>query len=119
MPNGRDVLIGSDAGKSRFWGVDTAKPLGAPLAVNAWILAARFDHVADELITASEEVALQRRNTPLPLAADCGTIAFQIQAMTGLKLQAGGGIEVLDRMAWQDALNSPHGVADAPPSQRP
>jgi WD40 repeat protein/serine/threonine protein kinase len=112
-PDGRDVLIGSDAGKSRFWDLDSEKPLGAPLDAAAWILAARFDPVTGEVITASEGVTLDRRRMPRPLAGDPETVAFRIQAMTGLRLQSGGSVQVLDRTAWQDAVNKSQTVDSA------
>jgi WD40 repeat protein/serine/threonine protein kinase len=113
-PDGRDVLVGSEAGKSRFWDLGSGKLLGAPVEADAWILAARFDSVTGDVITASEGVTLQRRSMPGPLTADSETITFQIQALTGLRLQPGGSIQVLDRTAWQDVVNKSHGVNSAP-----
>jgi len=102
-PDGRHVLIGSDVGASRFWDLDSGKPLGAPLDADAFILAARFDPVTGEAITASEGVTLQRRSLPRPLHGDSETIAFHIQATTGLRLESGGGIQVIDLTAWRHA----------------
>jgi len=102
-PDGRDVLIGSDVGASRFWDLASGKPLGAPLDADAFILAARFDPATSEAITASEGVTLQRRSLPRPLQGDSETIAFHIQATTGLRLQSGGGSQVLDLTAWRQA----------------
>jgi WD40 repeat protein len=112
-PNGRDVFIGNEPGKSRFWDLGSAKPLGARLEADAWILAAGFDPVTGEVITASEGVTLERWPMPRPLKGDSGTIASQIQAMTGLRLQPGGSIEVLDRTAWQAAVNLSHTLNSA------
>jgi hypothetical protein len=36
---------------------------------------------------------------------DSETVAYAIQAMTGLRLQPGGSVEILDRTAWQKAVN--------------
>ena len=104
-PDGRKVLIGSEDRKSRFWDLEAQKPLGAPLAADAWILAARFDPVTGEVITASEGAAVQRWPVPQGRAGDPEAITFQVQAMTGLRLQPGGGLQVLDRTAWHDAVN--------------
>jgi WD40 repeat protein/serine/threonine protein kinase len=104
-PDGRDVLIGSEIGTSRFWDLDAHRPLGAPLEADAWILAARFDPVTGGVMTASEGVTVQRRSVPQDCAGDPETIALRIQAMTGLRLQPGGGIQVLDRTDWRDAAD--------------
>jgi hypothetical protein len=102
-PDGQDVLIGSEAGKSRFWDLAAARPVGTPLEADAWILAARFDPVTGEAITASEGVTVQRWSVPRRLEGDPETIGFQVQAMTGLRLQEGGGIQILNRSMWLDA----------------
>jgi WD40 repeat protein/serine/threonine protein kinase len=101
-PDGSGVLIGSDGSKSRLWDLSSNRPLGAPLPADAWILAARFGKRASEVITASEGVTVQRQFVPVPLEGDPETIAFQIQATTGLMLQAGGGSQVVDIAAWRD-----------------
>jgi WD40 repeat protein/serine/threonine protein kinase len=117
-PDGRHVLIGSEAGKSRFWDLASGKPVGAPIESDAWILAARFDPITGEVITASEGMTLQRRFIPPPLEGDSETITFQIQTMTGRRLQPGGGIQVLDITAWRDAAAkcSPPAAATPRPS---
>jgi WD40 repeat protein/serine/threonine protein kinase len=102
-PDGRHVLIGSEVGTSRFWDLASGKPSGAPLMADGYMLAGRFDPATGEAVTASEGVTLQRWSLPRPLLGDPETIAFRIQAMTGLRLQPGGGIQVLDLTAWRHA----------------
>jgi WD40 repeat protein len=102
-PDGIHVLIGSDAGTSRFWHLESGKPSGVPLDADGFILAARFDPTTGEAITASEGVTLLRRSLPRPLRGDADTIAVHIQAITGLRLQSGGGSQVLDVAAWRHA----------------
>jgi hypothetical protein len=96
------VLIGSDGGKSRFWDLSSNKPLGAPLRADAFILAARFGPDASEAITASEGVTVQRQLVPVPVEGDPASVAFRIQAMTGLMLQSGGGTQVIDIATWRE-----------------
>jgi hypothetical protein len=100
-------LIGSEPGKSRFWDLAAGKPLGAPLEADAWILAARFDPSLRELVTASEGVTLQRRPVPQPRIGQVEAIAAEIQAMTGMRRQPGGGLEVLDITEWRENLAQP------------
>jgi hypothetical protein len=100
-PDGRDVLIGSEAGKSRFWDLASGKPLGAPLQTDAYILAARFDPSTREVTTASEGVTLDRRPAPRAQEGDAEAIACRIQSITGMRIQAGGGIQVLDITEWR------------------
>jgi WD40 repeat protein/serine/threonine protein kinase len=112
-PDGRRVLIGSDVRASRFWDLDSRRALGAPLEADAFILAARFDPATGEAITASEGVTLQRWSVPRALHESSETIAFHIQAVTGLRLQPGGGTQVLDLTAWRNATAKSRSPAPA------
>jgi hypothetical protein len=104
-------VIGSEPGKSRLWDLASGRPLGAPLEADAWILTARFDPRTQELTTVSEGVSLNRRPLPRPLEGDAETITRRVHAMTGTRLQTGGGIQVLDLAEWRQ-------VADQLPDQR-
>jgi WD40 repeat protein/serine/threonine protein kinase len=108
-PDGQDVLIGSEAGKSRFWDLASGRPLGSPLRNDAWILAARFDPSTREVTTASEGVTLSRWPVPRPLAGDAESIVRRVQAVTGMRHQPGGGIEVLDIAEWRRVADQPSG----------
>ena len=115
-PDGHDVLIGSEPGSSRFWDLASGKPLGAPLRADDWILASRFDPSGREVTTASEGVTLARRPVPQPVEGDAEAITSRIEAMTGMRHQPGGGIEVLDIAEWRQVADpSPGQPADGQP----
>lgn len=102
-PDGRHVLIGSEGGTSRFWDLAAHKPWGAPLEARAWVLAAHFDPTTGDAMTAREGVFIQRHRLPAHVEGDHQTIAARVQAMTGLGLEPGGGILVLDLAGWRHA----------------
>ena len=54
-------------------------------------------------MTASEGVLIQRHRLPARVQGDYQTIAVRVQAMTGLGLEPGGGILVLDMAGWRHA----------------
>jgi WD40 repeat protein len=98
-PDGQVTLTGSP-GSVQFWEASTALPLGPPLpCVGVWGLAFAPDR---EALLVSNNLGYRLFPIKRPVPDDAPRLALSAQVLTGLELDEGGAVQVLDAPAWND-----------------
>jgi WD40 repeat protein len=103
-PDGRILAVADGSNRVRFWDTRTGKPLGPAYSFPARIRSLRLTADSSTLVV---EDALGRawlwELSPLPLPGAPEQVGHWARTITGLELDAGGGIGGLDPAAWKKA----------------
>jgi WD40 repeat protein/serine/threonine protein kinase len=112
-PDGHTALIASIAGRARFWDVATGRPIGPPLWHHDRIQAVAFSSDGKTALTASKK-EVRRWAVPVPMDGDVRRVVLWSHTATGMELDAGGGVQLLDAPTWQERRRCLHQPADSP-----
>src|SRR5207237_1149031 len=99
-PDGKTVLTGSRDATARLWDALTGKPLGTPFAHQNWVVSVAVRPDGKTVLTGSEDKTARLWPVPQPLQADPERIEVWVQVITGMELDAGGAVRVLDAEEW-------------------
>jgi WD40 repeat protein len=107
--DGKTALTGSSDQTARLWDTATGKPIGPPLLHASPVRHVAFWHDGKTVLTAAEdELTPAHRGTGLaqfwqlstPVAGDAEQLELWIQVVTGMELEANGGVRALDAVTW-------------------
>src|SRR5207302_2203295 len=87
---------------ARLWDVATGKPLGPPLLHSGPVKDVAFWHDGKAILTAGEDKIARFWQLPIPMAGDAEQLELWSQVVTGMELEAHGGVRVLDAATWQE-----------------
>jgi WD40 repeat protein/serine/threonine protein kinase len=100
-PDGHWMATASWDGTARLWDAVTGRPLGPPLRHAGKVWAIAFDPQSQMLLTGAEDRQARLWRIPDPLEGSVERVVLWAQVLTGMELDAGGGIHVLDPQSWQ------------------
>jgi WD40 repeat protein len=106
-PDGRLLLTGSgdrDNGEVRLWDLSTAGAIVAPLRVQGAVTTVAFSPDGKTVLGGSAAGAVRLWKVPAPFSGEVGHLKLWIQVNTGLELDAGDAVVVLDAPAWRQRL---------------
>ncbi len=98
--DGRTVLTASEDGTARLWEVTTGKPWGPALMHQRGIWAAALSPDNRTVLTAGSNRAAQLWRVPAPLDGAAERTVLWAEVLTGLELDPGGVVQVLDAPTW-------------------
>jgi WD40 repeat protein/serine/threonine protein kinase len=105
-PDGKMVLTGSGDKTARLWDVVTGQPLGSPLPHQGAIQAVAFSPTGRTVATSSTDNNVRIWRVPAPVPGDTRHVAAWAQVLTGMELDAAGGIRWLPGPSWQERCQS-------------
>jgi WD40 repeat protein len=105
-PDGGTLLTGSADGSARLWDAATGKPIGPPLPHPGWVVAAAWSPDGQAVLTGGLDQTLLHGaahlwRLPPPVEGDAQRIGLWAQVVTGMALEPGGEVSVLDAATWQ------------------
>jgi len=101
-PDGAVLGVGCHDGSARLWDVATAKPLGPPMVQRSTIGAVTFTQDGSGLLTTAADGTTRSWPVPSPMGGDPDRIALGLQILTGMRMDAGQGVERLTALAWDE-----------------
>jgi WD40 repeat protein/tRNA A-37 threonylcarbamoyl transferase component Bud32 len=99
-PDGKMILTGSSDGRAQLWDVATGLPLGQPLVHSRAIRHVAFSPDGKKMATASEDHTARIWPVPQGVRGEPRQIRRNLQTGTGLALDQGGRLYVLDPATW-------------------
>ncbi len=99
--DGRTVLTGSEDGTARLWEAATGKPLGPPFRHRDAVQAVAFHPDGQRVLTGSRDQTARLWQLPLAVAGDVKQVVLWTQVLTGLELDAGGAVHILEPAEWE------------------
>jgi WD40 repeat protein/serine/threonine protein kinase len=93
-PDGRTLATGGFDRMTRFWDVATGRPLGPPLVHDHAVRVLVFHPDGGRVLTAGQELGVRLWQLPGATTTDTGRLVQEVQQLTGLKLNAAGGVVV-------------------------
>jgi WD40 repeat protein len=100
-PDGATLWIGSENRISWLYDVGTRKPVGIPLRHSDTLLASLFTGGGSQVQSAGEDRVVRVLAMMPTLEGDVEQIALWVEVITGLELEEGQAVRVLDAAAWQ------------------
>jgi WD40 repeat protein len=100
-PDGQTVLTGSFDGMARLWAAATGQPLGPPLQHQGVVWAVAFSPDGQTVLTGSADQTARLWHVPPPLKDTVERITVWLAVRTGMELDEGGVVHVLDAETWQ------------------
>jgi WD40 repeat protein len=101
-PDGKTVLTGSIDARAQRWDTLTGQPIGKPMEHQSAVHAVNFSPDGTNILTGSASDGIARLwEAPALLPDDPPRLAAWVGLVTGLELDAGGAIRVLDGAAWR------------------
>jgi WD40 repeat protein/serine/threonine protein kinase len=101
-PNGRWVVTGSRDNTARLWDVVTGKQIGPPLPHPGPVVRVAFSLDGATILTATEDEMARDWRVPTAITGSPEEIELWTQVVTGLELEADGGVLILDTDTWQN-----------------
>ena len=106
-PDGTIVMTGSGdgeentRGEARLWDAATGRPLGRPLRNTNHVHEVAFSPDGKTFLTGSEATQRSLRLWPMIVEGSAERINTWVQVLTGLEIDPGGAVSVLDVPTWQ------------------
>jgi WD40 repeat protein len=100
--DGRIVVVGGWEGGARLWDLSSRKPLTAPFGDNDPVLAAVISADGSGIHTAKESKTVTHWKVPSPIEGPTERIVLWTQLITGMELEAGGAVRVLEVDVWRE-----------------
>ncbi|HZT83353.1 MAG TPA: hypothetical protein VFA26_24190, partial [Gemmataceae bacterium] len=101
-PDSRLVLTASVDFTARLWDVSTGHSLGPVFRHQHGLACAAFSPDGQRFATGSSDHTARIWNTPVPLAGEPDNIMLRTEVLTGLELDDGEALRVLDAATWQE-----------------
>jgi WD40 repeat protein/tRNA A-37 threonylcarbamoyl transferase component Bud32 len=98
--DGKTALTGSQDNTARLWDTATGKPLGPPLLHLGPVEEVAFWHDDKTVVTAGEDKIARFWQLSTPVEGDAEQLELWCQVVTGMELEANGGVRVLDATTW-------------------
>jgi len=115
-PDGKTILTGCLDSTARLWDAATSQPIGQPLGGHRFgVDAVAFSSDGKTILTKSQD-GTARLWDAAGLPADLPRLANWVRVVTGLELDEGGALHVLDATAWRqrrERLNQQGGPPDS------
>jgi WD40 repeat protein len=99
-PDGRRVVTGSWDGTARLWDAATGRPLGPRLPHQGRVCAVAAAAKNRMILTGSEDNRGRLWHVPPPVAGPVERLRLWAEVVTGLELDAEGGVHPLDAPGW-------------------
>ena len=100
-PDGRCVLTGSRDNTTRLWDVATGKPIGPPIPHPGSVVRVAFGLDGTTILTATEDEMARQWQVPTAMPGTAEHLELWAQVVTGMELEADGGVRILDAVEWQ------------------
>lgn len=114
-PDNSQLLACSIDGTARIWDAATLKPIGPPLEHDCGWPRASFSPDGSKILLYSGMNRAQVWPAPsTPLKEDSEQIHYWVQVMTGMEMDATGGINVLDAATWNQRRQRLNELGDPP-----
>ncbi len=114
-PDGLLLMVGTWGANGQLWDVATRKPVGVPLRHRGAVLAGRFTGAGHRVWSAAEDRTARAWDVPGPVAGKQERLCLWVQTATGLELDAGGGVRLLDAAAWHERQRRLQELGGPPP----
>jgi WD40 repeat protein len=99
-PDG-SALLTVAGGVARLWEVRTGKPLGPPIRHPGPVAAVAFRPDGRTFLSGSLDGTIRASPVPAPVAEDVERIGLWVRVLTGLELDEGNAVRVLDGPTWR------------------
>ena len=100
-PDGKAVLTGGGDNTVRLWDFATGRPIGATHQHDNWVSSAAFSPDGRFILTGSRDKTARLWETPAPLDGEAARISLWAEVVTGMELDGGGGVKLLDAETWR------------------
>ena len=101
-PDGKMLVTGCDDGTARLWDAETGDALGAELRHHGPVNIVAFHPNGRTILTASSDGTARLWTPPQPIRSEPARLAFWVQVLTGMELDADGTPQTLPTEAWLD-----------------
>jgi hypothetical protein len=98
-PDCRTVMSGGSDATVRLWDVATCRQLGPPIRVGFIVSLVAFSPDGKQIL--AECGTMHTLLTPLPMPGTPAQLRLWAEVVTGMELDAGGGVNWLDAAAWR------------------
>jgi WD40 repeat protein/serine/threonine protein kinase len=103
-PDGRWIVTASEDATARVWDTGTGRALGPPLAHDDAVYLAAVVPGPSWVVTAGMDATTRLWPPPAPKIGQVPQSVLWAQVLTGMELDSGGGMHVLDAAAWRQRL---------------
>jgi WD40 repeat protein len=101
-PDAQTLLVGAADGTTQLWDVATLRPLGSPVVQRDRVLAVGWARDGRTFFTTTAGSPPRAWPVPAPLGeADLDTIAWCLEVLTTLRMDAGRAVSPLDHQTWR------------------
>ena len=100
--DGKTILTGSRDNTARLWDAVTGKPVGPSFLHPGPVQQVAFWHDGKTVLTAGEDKISRFWQLPTPMAGDAEQLELWSQVVTGMELEANGGVRVLTAATWHE-----------------
>jgi WD40 repeat protein len=100
--DGKTLLTGSRDKTARLWDTATGKGIGPPFIHSGPVTQVAFWHDDKTVLTAGEDKIARFWQLSMPAEGDPDQLDLWAQVITGLELEANGGVRVLRPADWHE-----------------
>jgi WD40 repeat protein/Flp pilus assembly protein TadD/tRNA A-37 threonylcarbamoyl transferase component Bud32 len=110
-PDGAVFAVGYADGMTRLWDLATGRAIGPLLVHRGPVLAVAFAPDGRTLLSVDNTAEIRSLSVPSTPSESTSEIKLRVQALTGMELDPGQSIALLDRATWKRRLNDVAGVS--------
>ena len=103
-PDGTAFAAGYADGMTRLWDLTTGGPIGPPLYHRGPVLAVAFTPDGRTLLSVDNTADIRTWTVPPPATEPTSRLRLRVQALTGMELDPGQSVALLDRETWKGRL---------------
>jgi WD40 repeat protein len=113
-PDGRFVVTGCVDRSTRLWSLTTGRLLWSHWKHTRTVYSVAFSADGQRVATASEDKTARIWSIPTPVEGNVERVQLSTEAMTGLEMDAGGGILWLDPAALRERRGQLDAIGEEP-----